>query len=85
MWLLGRILPLIIGDKVPDDDEKWLNFLLLMEIVDLLFCPRISEDSASYLAALISDHHNEFVELYPTESVIPKMHYMVHMPRLILE
>ena len=24
MWLLGRVLPLIIGDYVPDDDEHAL-------------------------------------------------------------
>ena len=39
MWLLGRILPVLVGDRVPDDDERWHNFLVLMEIVDHLFCP----------------------------------------------
>ncbi len=84
MWLLGRILPLIVGDLVPDDDERWLNYLRMMEIVDLLFCSQISEDSCAYLAALINDHHREFTELYPNASVLPKMHFMVHMARLIL-
>ncbi len=60
MWLLGRILPLVIGDLVPEDNEKWLNFLLLMEIVDRLFSPHISEDSVAYLSVLISDHHSTF-------------------------
>ena len=83
MWLLGRTLPIIIGDLIPETDEKWLNYLLLMEIVDRLFSPKISHDSVAYLTALISDHHNDFVQLYPDESVIPKFHSMVHMPRLI--
>jgi len=26
MWLLGHILPLLVGEKVPDDDEKWMLF-----------------------------------------------------------
>ena len=85
MWLLGRILPLVIGDLVPEDDERWLNYLLLMKIVDLLFSPTISEDNAVYLASLISDHHEQFTQLYPSSSVIPKMHFMVHMPRLTLQ
>ena len=85
MWLLGRVLPLVIGDLVPDDDEMWLNFLLMMEIVDRLFSPQVSEDTAAYLVVLIDDHHKSFVDLYPGESVIPKMHFMVHMPRLILK
>ena len=85
MWLLARILPLVIGDMVPEDDERWLNFLKMMEIVDILFSPRVTEDDAAYLAALISDHHEEFVRLYPEWSVIPKMHFMVHMPRLMIK
>lgn len=84
MWLFGRILPLIVGDLVPDDDERWSNYLRLMEIVDLLFCPQVSEDCAEYLAALISDRHETFVDLYPNNNVIPKMHFMVHMPRLTI-
>ena len=85
MWLLGRILPFVIGDAVPEDDERWANYLLLMDIVDLLFSPSISEDSCAYLSALINDHHENFVDLYPGSSIIPKMHFMVHMPRLALK
>lgn len=85
MWLFGRILPLIIGHKIPADDDHWLNFLRMMEITDLLFCPTLEEDDAAYLQALISDHHQEFCHLYPDESIIPKMHFMVHMPRLMIQ
>ena len=85
MWLFGRILPLLIGEKVPDDDEKWNLFLNLMEIVDYLFSPKIIEDQAAHLSALISDHHQDFVTLYPDHSIIPKMHFMIHMPRLMIQ
>lgn len=83
MWLLGRILPLLIADHVPSDDDYWQLFLQLMEIVDHLFCPEACEDQVGYLSVLINDHHKEFIKIYPNESVIPKMHFMVHMPRLI--
>ena len=33
MWLFGRVLPLLIGDRVPEDDEHWSNYLRMMEIV----------------------------------------------------
>ena len=85
MWLLGRILPLVIGDLVPEHDAKWENFLLIMRIVDLLFAPAITQDLVEYLARLIQEHHSTFRELYPNQSIIPKMHFMVHMPRLILQ
>ena len=73
-----------MGDCVPEDDERWGNFLCLMEIIDILFCPSTSEDNAAYLAILIDQHHQRFRDLYPMESVIPKMHFMVHMPRLMI-
>ena len=70
---------------MPEDDERWSNFLRMLDIVDILFCPRITEDDAAYRASLISDHHKEFCYLYPSWSVIPKMHFMVHMPRLMIQ
>ena len=36
MWLLGRLLPIIIGEHIPEDDERWMLFLQLMDIVDIL-------------------------------------------------
>lgn len=84
MMLLARLLPLIIGDSVPEDDTKWQNYLRLMEIVDILFCPRVTEDDAAYLSTQISDHHEQFCELYPGNNVIPKMHFIIHMPRLMI-
>ena len=31
------------------------------------------------------DHHQRFLSLYPTHSVISKLHYLIHMSRLINE
>ena len=85
MWLLGRILPLIIGEYVPEDDVRWKLYLDLMNIVDLLLSPTTTDDHAAYLATLISDHHHDFCEIYSDASVIPKMHFMVHMPRMMIK
>ena len=71
MWLLGY--------WVPEEDEHWLSYLLL-DIVDILFAPDISPEDISLLSV---DHHNEFTVIYPSNPVIPKMHFMVHMPELI--
>ena len=82
MRLFPRILPLLVGDRVPDDDERWENFLTVMEIVDGLFCHRLTEDDAVYVKCLLSDHHNDFVSLYPSMSVIPihDSHSTPHYP-----
>ena len=59
--------------------------LLMMEIVYLLFSLLLSQDHGVYLSSLISDHHHDFLTLYPDETIIPKMDFMVHMPRLIIQ
>lgn len=85
MWLLGRILPLLIGEFVPEQNAHWELFLQMMDIVDLLFAPNTSADHAAYLATLINDHHHDFRRLYPSSSILPKLHFMVHMPRLLIQ
>ena len=85
MWLLGRVLPILVGDYIDEDDEYWKLFLQLMDIVDILFSFRVSDEHVAYVAALIHDHHHEFRRIYPTCNVIPKMHFMVHMGRLMIQ
>ena len=73
----------MVGECVPEDDDHWENFVLLLEILDFLMAPEISDDEVAHLDSLILQHHTQFSELYPEASVLPKMHYIVHMPRLI--
>ena len=83
MWLLRRLLPIVVGSYVPQDDKKWNNFVLL-DIVDT-FARRITEDTPGVFNCLIEEHHTNFTQLYPHQSVIPKMHFMVHTPRIMME
>ena len=81
MWLLGRLLPILVGQYIP---EHWCNYLLLLDIVDIMFARRITEDTPGVLHHLIEEHHSNFTRLYPERSVIPKMHFMIHVPRIML-
>lgn len=83
MWLLGRLLPQMIGHWIPWDNENWLSYLLLLEIVDILLAPDVTAEHISLLSVLVQDHHNDFVIIYPCASVTPKMHYMIHMARIM--
>lgn len=49
MWLLGRLLPQMIGHWIPRENEHWLSYLLLLDIVDILFAPCITVDDVSFL------------------------------------
>jgi hypothetical protein len=55
MWSLGKFLPLVIGSSIPDDDEKWQHFLLLLKIVDIVFSPITSVDDLGILESYIED------------------------------
>ena len=77
-WTLARLLPLMIGYCVPENDDYWK----LLEILRYVLAPEILHDEVGMLSVLIVDFLSEFVQLYPQASV---MHYMVHIPRLILK
>jgi hypothetical protein len=85
MWCLGKFLPLIVGNRIPDDDERWQLFIMLLEIIDIVFSPIASGESIEILQSLIEEHHETFVNLYPGRSVTPKMHYTIHFPTQILQ
>ena len=86
-WCLGRLFPLILligGVALPENDDNWMNFMLLLTILDHLLSPITSHTAMSYLKALINDHHQNFVKLHPSCNVIPKMHYLIHYPDWIV-
>lgn len=84
MWCLGRYLPLLIGDLVPDDDEHWENFLRLLVIVDYIMAPVCTEETVAHLGHQIELFLTEFKRLYPGSNLTPKMHYLIHYPHLML-
>ena len=62
-WTLSRFLPLLIGDLVPEDDNHWQLFLLLLKIVNFVMSPRSTHDIAAYTRDLIAEHHTSFNSL----------------------
>ena len=57
--------------------------LLLLQIVNIVFSPILTDGMVCYLKHLIFDHHNMFKTLYPDKKLIPKHHLMIHYPRCI--
>ena len=82
MWILGRFLPLMIGHLISEDDDHWTHFIQLLEIMDIVFAPNIDSHTPGYLEVLIEENLEDFVRLY-SETVLPKMHYLIHIPRLL--
>ncbi len=84
MWCLAKLFPLMIGHFIMENEEHWENFLLLLTITDFVFAPIISQDVVPYLKDVIQEHHTNFCLLYPHAPIIPKLHYMIHLPEWIL-
>ena len=80
MWLLGRLLPLMVGKYVPDDDTHWRCYVQLLRILCIATAVEVTDDTASLLSLLIQDYLVTFNSLYP-DSITPKLHYLLHLPR----
>ncbi len=80
MWLLGRLLPMIVGKYVPDDDAHWRCYLQLLRILTISTAIEVTEESASILSLLIRDYLLKFISLYP-DFFTPKIHYLLHLPQ----
>ena len=68
---------------MPEGNAYWRLLLLLLQIVNIVFSPVITEGMTICLKHLIIDHHRLFKELYPQQKLIPKHHFMIHYPRII--
>lgn len=75
----------MVGRCVPEEDVFWRHYTDLVVISRYLLAPTIHPDEVALVKVKITDFLSEFVDLYPDASVTPKMHYMVHIPRLIIQ
>lgn len=82
LWLLATILPLIVGPLIDVDDKYFQNLLDILEISRIVFSTEISKWMVLYLEDLIELYLSNYISLYGP--LIPKQHYLIHYPRLIL-
>lgn len=82
-WTLLRLLPLMIGDTVPEGESVWEIVLDLKEIVELAVAQIHTEESIGYLQWKISDHRQKYQEAFPNKKLLPKHHYIEHYPHMI--
>ncbi len=81
-WALFRLLPLLVGSFVPDNDPSWKLYLLSCEICDIIMAPVIDPAWLPYLELVISHHHALLRDIAP-QAFIPKIHFVTHYPRLL--
>nr|XP_054591281.1 uncharacterized protein LOC129155120 isoform X1 [Nothobranchius furzeri]XP_054591300.1 uncharacterized protein LOC129155133 isoform X1 [Nothobranchius furzeri]XP_054591301.1 uncharacterized protein LOC129155133 isoform X1 [Nothobranchius furzeri]XP_054591321.1 uncharacterized protein LOC129155141 isoform X1 [Nothobranchius furzeri]XP_054591322.1 uncharacterized protein LOC129155141 isoform X1 [Nothobranchius furzeri]XP_054591360.1 uncharacterized protein LOC129155163 isoform X1 [Nothobranch len=82
-WCLLRLLPLMIGDLIPEDNKYWELLLLLLSCMEFIFSPSLTEGAVVFLGHIIEKHHCLYLELFPDRHLKPKHHFMLHYPRAI--
>ena len=83
MKTLLKILPMILSELVDLENPYFRHFVQFAEIVQIVYAPLLSVNTVDHLKFLISRHLMEFRNLYDKD-LIPKMHYLLHIPRQIL-
>lgn len=83
-WCLGRYLPLILGDIVLLDavKDEWKLVSILLEIMDIVFSPRVKKKSLQDLKDLTVTYCKTKIDVYKSPK-IPKDHFIEHYATII--
>lgn len=74
--------PLMIGDLIPEDDDVWMFFICLSNIIDLILSDSFNNESLSLLRILIKEHNEKYLLLFK-DTLKPKHHNLIHYPTII--
>ena len=83
MWCFVRLLPFLVGHSVPEGNRHWGLFLSLLDLIEWVCAPAITQGGIGYLRGIIEDCLDLFKDLYPEVSTKPKAHYITHYPTQI--
>ena len=75
-------LTTFVGKYVLDNDTHWKCYVQLLRILTVSMAIEVTEDTISVLSLLTRDYLEMFNSLYP-DSITPKLHYLLHLPRQI--
>src|SRR4029434_3777599 len=82
-WALLRLLPLMVGGCVAENDPSWEILMDLKEIVQIVVSDKFTEETLCYLSFKLKDHHLLLRDTFPNFSLKPKHHFILHYPHLI--
>ena len=85
MLTLVLYLPLLIGDLVLEDTESWRWFLLMRETIDILLSKSLQLEVVTTLRSLIKEYLDSRRKLFPTETLKPKHHFLLHCPDIYMK
>jgi hypothetical protein len=78
MKCLFKFLPFLIGDKIPKNNQYWKLYLILSNIVNILYSTSITSSMTSQLEWLVEEHNTLHKTLFPDILLKVKHHNLVH-------
>ena len=85
MLTLCYMLPLVIGEWFDVEDPHYNHLLCMLKIVALCFGPCVDQTTAGELEQLVYSYCTQYKRLYPLAPVRPKMHFMLHFTKQLLQ
>ncbi|XP_050038254.1 uncharacterized protein [Dermacentor andersoni] len=82
-WCLLRLLPLIFFSSIPEGNHHWEIYLEFREIADMVLAEEVPLAWVPYLQHKIEQFLQNYMGRYPASGITPKMHYLVHYPRIM--
>ena len=79
---LIRYLGLIIGHRVPAENQYWKLYLCFRKIVGVLTSPQLTKSQIENVSMLIQKHDRLYFKFFG--KLKPKMHIWLHYSRIIL-
>lgn len=83
-WTLLRLLAVLIGFKIPEDNVIWNFFLQLKLITEISLSPIFTIGHIDLLQSEIWHHLEDFKHLFPESRLKPKHHFLMHYPQHII-
>lgn len=80
-WQFLYLLPICLGNRIPEGDRNWQLVLYLIEITEIILGSTFYNSTLDYLGGLIG----KFCALYQAlfGELKPKMHFATHLPTAI--
>jgi hypothetical protein len=86
VWTFLRFLPLYIGDKITEtDDRVWQLLLLLRNVVSIICKKSLNTDDIINMNDQIQEYLEERYSCFPNEKLKPKHHFISHYPQLSMQ
>ena len=73
-----RLLPLMIGNHVPEEDERWIVFCKYLHCLDFILAPKLTTGDIAYMKSQIESLLKMFFTLHEDLPVKPKAHHLLH-------